>query len=116
MRFCALLFFKKNTFFAVDLRRRHKGELDPSDLDDILVDPLDQGQDEDRGLGGRCLDLVKRRLPVTQWLPKYQPRQDLLPDIIAGLTVGLCNIPEGMSYAIIGNLQPQVTLIIREKT
>lgn len=42
-----------------------------------------------------CLHLLKKRLPVCSWLPKYKLKKWLLGDIIAGLTVGIVHIPQG---------------------
>lgn len=42
---------------------------------------------------------LKRRLPVTDWLPKYQ-KSYFLADLIAGITVGLTCIPQGASITI----------------
>jgi hypothetical protein len=47
-----------------------------------------------------------KRVPVFNWLPKYKIKQYLFPDIIAGLTVGIMNIPQGMAYALLATLNP----------
>lgn len=52
---------------------------------------------------------VKKRLPVLEWLPKYR-REDLLADFVAGLTVGLTAIPQGIAYAVVAGLEPQYGL------
>ncbi|KAF9181238.1 hypothetical protein BGZ51_005571 [Haplosporangium sp. Z 767] len=49
---------------------------------------------------------VYERLPIIKWLPKYN-RTWALRDIIAGVTVGLIVVPQGMSYAKIAGLQVQ---------
>ncbi|XP_063863916.1 prestin-like [Scylla paramamosain] len=51
------------------------------------------------------------RLPILDWLPKYQPRQAFLGDLIAGLTVGVMAVPQGektdrMAYAMLAHLPP----------
>ncbi|XP_026729131.1 sodium-independent sulfate anion transporter-like isoform X2 [Trichoplusia ni] len=51
----------------------------------------------------------KRRLPITIWLPKYS-FDYLLRDAIAGITVGLTSIPQGIAYAMVAGLPPQVGL------
>ncbi|KAJ8729838.1 hypothetical protein PYW07_016876 [Mythimna separata] len=51
----------------------------------------------------------KRRLPITIWLPKYS-LEFLLRDAIAGITVGLTSIPQGIAYAMVAGLPPQVGL------
>lgn len=51
----------------------------------------------------------KKRLPITIWLPKYS-FEYLLRDAIAGITVGLTSIPQGIAYAMVAGLPPQVGL------
>ncbi|XP_023230830.1 sodium-independent sulfate anion transporter-like isoform X1 [Centruroides sculpturatus] len=52
---------------------------------------------------------VKRCLPILTWLPKYS-RIDLKGDIIAGVTVALTVIPQGLAYAQLALLPPQYGL------
>lgn len=51
-----------------------------------------------------------RRLPCTKWIPQYSASY-LLRDFIAGITVGLTAIPQGIAYANVAGLQPQVLII-----
>ena len=44
-------------------------------------------------------------LPITEWLPKYSKR-DFKGDLIAGLTVAIMLIPQGMAYALLAGLPP----------
>ncbi|XP_042569216.1 solute carrier family 26 member 10-like [Cyprinus carpio] len=53
-----------------------------------------------------CLHLLKKRLPVCSWLPKYKIKKWLLGDIIAGLTVGIVHIPQGMAFALLTSVAP----------
>ncbi|GAB1598048.1 sodium-independent sulfate anion transporter-like [Argonauta hians] len=53
--------------------------------------------------------LWKRKFPISQWFPKYQLSY-LKSDIIAGLTVTLTVIPQGLAYAKIARLPPQYGL------
>ncbi|KAL0893399.1 hypothetical protein ABMA27_014986 [Loxostege sticticalis] len=55
------------------------------------------------------LDSWRRRLPITIWLPNYCVEY-LIRDIIAGVTVGLTSIPQGIAYAIVAGVPPQVGL------
>jgi len=48
---------------------------------------------------------IKYYLPILQWLPQYT-RRDFWGDLVAGLTVGVMLIPQGMAYAILGGLPP----------
>lgn len=55
------------------------------------------------------LDNALGKFPIVKWLPKY--RLDALQsDVIAGLTVGLTVIPQGLAYANIAGLEPQYGL------
>ncbi|XP_028157853.1 sodium-independent sulfate anion transporter-like isoform X2 [Ostrinia furnacalis] len=55
------------------------------------------------------LDSWRRRLPITIWLPNYCVEY-LIRDVIAGVTVGLTSIPQGIAYAIVAGVPPQVGL------
>ncbi|XP_037973726.2 sodium-independent sulfate anion transporter [Plutella xylostella] len=52
---------------------------------------------------------VKKRLPIVGWLPKYT-FTTLIQDIIAGITVGLTAIPQGIAYAVVAGLSPEYGL------
>ncbi|KAH8410441.1 hypothetical protein KR215_006085 [Drosophila sulfurigaster] len=52
---------------------------------------------------------LKNRLPILKWLPKYRP-SDALGDLIAGLTVGLTVIPQGLAYSGVVGLPAQYGL------
>ncbi|KAG0366965.1 hypothetical protein BGZ54_004616 [Gamsiella multidivaricata] len=41
---------------------------------------------------------IHERFPIIRWLPKYS-RSWAMKDIVAGITVGLIVVPQGMSYA-----------------
>lgn len=45
-------------------------------------------------------------LPIIQWLPEYSLTK-CLQDCLAGLTVGLLAIPQGIAFATIAGLPPQ---------
>lgn len=49
-----------------------------------------------------------RRLPILEWLPKYN-RNDVVGDLVAGITVGLTVIPQGLAFAGITGLELQVS-------
>nr|XP_018916470.1 PREDICTED: sodium-independent sulfate anion transporter-like isoform X1 [Bemisia tabaci] len=52
---------------------------------------------------------LRRRLPILSWVPTYTTNT-LLRDFIAGLTVGLTAIPQGIAYAVVAGLPPQYGL------
>ncbi|KAG5305619.1 S2611 protein, partial [Acromyrmex insinuator] len=53
--------------------------------------------------------LLLRRIPILAWLPLYSWSK-LLQDTLAGLTVGLTAIPQGIAYAIVAGLPAQYGL------
>ncbi|XP_039947478.1 sodium-independent sulfate anion transporter-like [Bactrocera tryoni] len=50
-----------------------------------------------------------KRLPILNWLPHYN-REDAIGDIIAGITVGLTVIPQGLAYSGVAGLPTQYGL------
>ena len=53
--------------------------------------------------------LLHRLAPITAWAPRYD-RRDLRSDIIAGFTVSALLVPQGLAYALLAGLPPQVGL------
>lgn len=49
--------------------------------------------------------MLHKIFPIFQWLPNYK-KSYLTGDVIAGLTVGIMIIPQGMAYAMIAGLPP----------
>ena len=63
-----------------------------------------------RQLASMCArHTLARRIPLSQWLPRYTWSL-FLHDLMAGLTVGMTAIPQGIAYAVVAGLEPQVTL------
>uniref|UniRef100_A0AC34F374 SLC26A/SulP transporter domain-containing protein n=1 Tax=Panagrolaimus sp. ES5 TaxID=591445 RepID=A0AC34F374_9BILA len=54
----------------------------------------------------KILKKIKSFLPFLDWLPKYKWKEDLKYDIIAGLTVGIMVVPQGMAYASLAGIPP----------
>jgi high affinity sulfate transporter 1 len=54
----------------------------------------------------RLGSFLRERVPALSWLPNYAPRRHLAGDLIAGLTVGLMVIPQGLSYASVAGTPP----------
>ncbi|MEL6891381.1 MAG: sulfate permease [Actinomycetota bacterium] len=52
---------------------------------------------------------IERALPPMTWLRHYR-REDLRPDLAAGLTVGAMLVPQAMAYALLAGLPPAVGL------
>ncbi|XP_024260268.1 solute carrier family 26 member 10 isoform X1 [Oncorhynchus tshawytscha] len=53
-----------------------------------------------------CLHLLRERIPIFNWLPKYRLKKWMLGDTIAGLTVGILHIPQGMAFALLTSVAP----------
>lgn len=52
-----------------------------------------------------CIMKFRSLLPVLDWLPAYR-RDDLRFDLLAGVTVAVMLIPQGMAYALLAGLPP----------
>ena len=50
-------------------------------------------------------NLAYRRVPALTWLPSYSPSM-LRNDLVAGITVGVVLIPQGVAYAMLAELPP----------
>ena len=55
------------------------------------------------------MDRLSAFLPITQWLPGYT-RQDFSSDTLAGLIVAIMLVPQGMAYALLAGLPPEIGL------
>ncbi len=51
------------------------------------------------------LERIRPVVPILRWFPQYEA-SDLRSDVMAGLTVGVMLIPQGMAYALIAGLPP----------
>ncbi|XP_067133831.1 prestin-like [Centruroides vittatus] len=50
------------------------------------------------------LSIFLRMFPVLSWLPRYNCREYLINDIIAGFTVAILHIPQGMAYGLLASV------------
>ncbi|KAK4883429.1 hypothetical protein RN001_006748 [Aquatica leii] len=48
--------------------------------------------------------LLFRTIPILEWLPQYNWRNDIVGDLIAGFTVAIMHIPQGMAYSLLANV------------
>lgn len=60
-----------------------------------------------RTVGQRAVKLMKKRIPITRWLPRYQ-KSDIIGDAVAGITVGMTVVPQSIAYVSIAGLSPEV--------
>ncbi|KAB5542795.1 sulfate transporter 4.1 [Coniochaeta sp. 2T2.1] len=63
-----------------------------------------------QALPSASVKYVVDKVPIVGWLPRYR-YQWLLNDVIAGLTVGLMLIPQGLSYAKLADIPVQYGLM-----
>lgn len=63
-----------------------------------------------RSLPSGTVQYLADKVPIIGWLPKYNPRW-LVSDLIAGLTLGLMLIPQGLSYAKIADIPVEYGLM-----
>nr|XP_033328412.1 solute carrier family 26 member 10-like isoform X1 [Megalopta genalis] len=66
-----------------------------------------------RSISARCkkvqpLLALRNAVPLIGWLSNYDWKNDILGDVVAGITVAVMHIPQGMAYAILGNVPPIV--------
>lgn len=45
-------------------------------------------------------------VPALRWVPTYRVRDQLLGDVIAGITVAVMHIPQGMAYGLLAGVTP----------
>lgn len=62
-----------------------------------------------RGGTAKVKKSLKAKLPILSWLPQYN-LDSAISDAIAGVTVGLTVIPQGIAYAVVAGLPPQYGL------
>ncbi|KAM5287932.1 LOW QUALITY PROTEIN: solute carrier family 26 member 10-like [Ctenodactylus gundi] len=56
--------------------------------------------------GPEAWRLLQARLPPLRWLSHYRWRAWLLGDAVAGVTVGIVHVPQGMAFALLTSLPP----------
>lgn len=76
------------------------------------TEDVSQTQDQNDKVTSRfkkmcSMKLVKRRLPILNWLPAYN-MSFAINDLIAGLTVSLVTVPQSIAYADVAGLPLEV--------
>ncbi|XP_076816128.1 prestin-like [Clavelina lepadiformis] len=56
--------------------------------------------------GGTAKRFFLSLFPIITWLRKYPIKEWLVSDIISGLTIGVMQIPQGMSYSLLAGQHP----------
>lgn len=54
----------------------------------------------------QAVKTVENSVPVIKWLPRYKIKAWLPTDIVAGITIGIMHIPQGMAYGMLAGLDP----------
>lgn len=49
---------------------------------------------------------INNLLPVTLWIPNYKIKKKFMGDFLAGLTVAVMHVPQGMAYGLLAGVQP----------
>eukprot|EP01117_Protostelium_nocturnum_P006999 TRINITY_DN2506_c0_g1_i1.p1 TRINITY_DN2506_c0_g1~~TRINITY_DN2506_c0_g1_i1.p1 ORF type:complete len:809 (+),score=218.35 TRINITY_DN2506_c0_g1_i1:157-2583(+) len=52
----------------------------------------------------------REKLPALKWIPRYDFKKWIIGDLIAGITVGIMVVPQGLAYAKVANLPVQYGL------
>ena len=52
------------------------------------------------------------RVPFCRWIAQYNVREDFVKDLIAGITIGIIQIPQGMAYSLMAGLPPIIGLSV----
>jgi solute carrier family 26 (sodium-independent sulfate anion transporter), member 11 len=55
------------------------------------------------------VESLHRKIPITKWLPRYR-KPYFIPDVVAGVTVALTVIPQGIADAALAGLPPEYGL------
>ena len=53
-----------------------------------------------------CLNALLEKIPFIRCLKEYNIRKDLFGDIVAGITVAIMHVPQGMAYGVLTTLPP----------
>ncbi|XP_076818919.1 prestin-like [Clavelina lepadiformis] len=54
----------------------------------------------------RAKSIIHSILPMSNWLPHYKPKEQLLGDVTGGITVGIVHLPQAMAYGLLASLPP----------
>jgi len=88
-------------------------QIDENKYATLGEDPMPKEDSNQEGCCGECLrnaftrKNVAKKLPIINWLPQYNASK-AVSDSIAGLTVGLTLIPQGLAMASVAGLPMQV--------
>ena len=79
----------------------------PSKEDDSVRDRLQKAVVLKCSCSGKCLcDCVQDKFPVVEMIKTYKFKKNVMGDIIAGISVGVLQVPQGLSFALLAGLPP----------
>ncbi|CAJ0950412.1 unnamed protein product, partial [Mesorhabditis belari] len=91
---------KKNDYMTAGLTDRSDAPLNPEN-------GREKGQRK-KTIGERVKGTIFGLIPILHWLPNYPWKEWIHGDVIAGLTVGIMHVPQGMAYASLASVPPVV--------
>ncbi|KFO20111.1 Anion exchange transporter [Fukomys damarensis] len=56
-----------------------------------------------------CEDIkqwCRRRLPILEWAPRYNLKENLLPDTVSGIMLAVQQVTQGLAFAILSSVHP----------
>uniref|UniRef100_A0A8C6RFB6 Solute carrier family 26, member 7 n=1 Tax=Nannospalax galili TaxID=1026970 RepID=A0A8C6RFB6_NANGA len=56
-----------------------------------------------------CEDIkqwCKRRLPILEWAPQYNLKENLIPDTVSGVMLAVQQVTQGLSFAVLSSVHP----------
>ncbi|XP_007946939.1 anion exchange transporter [Orycteropus afer afer] len=48
----------------------------------------------------------KRRLPILEWAPQYNLKENLLPDTVSGIMLAVQQVTQGLAFAVLSSVHP----------
>ncbi|KAI7797600.1 putative solute carrier family 26 member 6, partial [Triplophysa rosa] len=100
-----------------ELRKRVKYHVQRDVLDELSVDKVAEKSDFKIPLKDKFKDAVRCTgpkfkscffsvIPLLSWLPQYPLRENIVGDLISGISVGIMHLPQGMAYALLAAVPP----------
>jgi hypothetical protein len=105
-----LSYFNREELSAKDIQERYSMKLPKSD--NIWKSTKNYVRKYYKPTRGCMKGYFFDRIPFLKWIRKYDIKDCLAKDIIAGLTIGVLQIPQGMAYSLMAGLPPVIGLYV----